>query len=138
MPALTRWFVKTSLLYFFLALLLGVLLAARSVLPIPEAITAFSPIYFHAFLVGWVSQLIFGVVYWMFPKYSLDRPRRSPAMGWTTFALLNLGLLIRLAAEPYHSLNPQAGLGWLLALSALLQWLAGLFFVINTWSRVKA
>jgi hypothetical protein len=26
---------------------------------------------------------------------------------------------------------------WLVALSAVLQWLAGMVFVVNTWARVK-
>jgi Trk-type K+ transport system membrane component len=30
-----------------------------------------------------------------------------------------------------------AGLGWILALAAFLQWLGGMTFVLNTWSRVK-
>ncbi|MDD5468308.1 MAG: hypothetical protein PHS96_10915 [Anaerolineales bacterium] len=137
MPTLTRWFVKTSLFFFSLALFLGMLLAAHSAWPLPAFLGAFGPIYFHTFLVGWVTQLIFGVVYWMFPKYTLERPRRSPALGWAVYLLINLGLLLRLVAEPYHTLDPAAGMGWLLALSAALQWLAGLFFVINTWGRVK-
>jgi heme/copper-type cytochrome/quinol oxidase subunit 1 len=137
MPKLTRWFVKASLIYFILALISGLLVAARDPLSLPVAISSLNPVYFHLIMVGWVAQLIFGIVFWMFPKYSSQKPRGSESLGWAAFWLINSGLSLRLIGEPLHSLNPQAGFGWILALSALLQWLAGMAFVFNTWSRVK-
>lgn len=137
MPKLTRWFVKSSLVFFVLALLTGLLVAARGPFSLPAEISSISPVYFHLFMVGWVAQLIFGVVYWMFPKQSSEKPRGSEALGWATFWFINIGLVLRLISEPLNTLYPLAGFGWLLAISAVLQWLAGLAFVTNTWSRVK-
>lgn len=137
MPALTRWFLRMALISFILALLLGLLIAARAPLKLDIPSSAFSPIFFHLFMVGWVAQLIFGVVFWMFPKYSKENPRGSEALGWAVFWLLNLGLVLRLIGEPAQVLAPGAQWGWLLALSALLQWLAGVGFILNTWGRVK-
>jgi hypothetical protein len=51
--------------------------------------------------------------------------------------LLNLGLLQRAVAEPLNALRPAPAWGWLVALSAVLQWLAGLAFAANSWPRVK-
>jgi cbb3-type cytochrome oxidase subunit 1 len=137
MPTLTRWFLRSSLIFFTLAMLLGVLHAARSPLNLPAQINAFSPVYFHLFMVGWVTQLIFGVVFWMFPKYSKEQPRGSETLGWATFWLLNLGLLLRLVGEPVQVLLSSPLWGWIVATSAVLQWVAGLLFVFNTWGRVK-
>jgi hypothetical protein len=137
MPLLTRWFIKASLLFFVAALLLGVALAANPLFDLPPIFLVLGPVYFHVFLVGWVTQLIFGVVFWMFPKQSLEWPRGSEKLAWATFWLLNAGLVMRVVGEPYQALNPGGGLGWLLAVSALAQWAAGLFFVFNTWGRVK-
>ena len=137
MPALTRWFVKSALAYLIGALLLGVAVALPAVLPVPPAVRALAPVYFHFFMVGWVGQLIFGVVYWMFPRYAKEKPRGSEPLGWATYGLLNLGLLLRAVAEPLHALQPAPGWGWLLALSAVLQWLAGMAFVLNTWGRIR-
>jgi hypothetical protein len=137
MPPLTRWFIKASLLYLVAALLLGLALAAGGLLDLPPAFLALGPVYFHLFLVGWVTQLIFGVVFWMFPKQSLERPRGDERLAWTAFWLINAGLLLRAVAEPYQAVNPAGKLGWLLAVSALAQWAAGLIFVFNTWGRVK-
>ena len=137
MPALTRWYIKSAMLYLVAALLLGVLLALNSLMRLPGFISFMGPGYFHLFMVGWVTQMIFGVIYWMFPIITRDRPRGSERLGWATFGLLNAGLLLRVAAEPLVALRPSTAWGWLLVLSALLQWLASLFFVFNSWGRVK-
>lgn len=137
MPPLTRWFIKSSLVFFILALAAGLLLAASAVWRLPAFVPALGPVYFHMFLVGWVTQLIFGVVFWMFPKYSMQMPRGSEALGWAVFWLINVGLVLRAIAEPLNAQRPGPVFGWLLALSALLQWLAGMCFIANTWPRVK-
>lgn len=137
MPLLTRWFLRMSLVYFILAMILAVLISSRSPLNLPFPASAFNPVYFHLFMVGWVAQLIFGVVFWMFPKYSKEKPRGSEGMGWAVFWLINIGLVLRVVAEPAQALDPGPLWGWSLALSAVLQWLAGMLFVANTWNRVK-
>jgi hypothetical protein len=48
-----------------------------------------------------------------------------------------VGLLLRVMVEPHVASQPAAGLGWVLALSALLQWLAAVCFIILSWPRVK-
>lgn len=136
MPALTRWFIKTSFLYLALALISGVLLAVQALLNL-NALSGIFPVYIHLLAFGWLTQLIFGVVFWMFPKYSKDQPRRSEILGWWTYALLNIGLLLRAIAEPINSVQPNPVSGWGLVASAMLQFFAGMTFVVNTWGRVK-
>ena len=135
MPPLARWFIRLALIYLVLALLLGVLLVGGPLwgwnLP------GIFPIYIHLFVVGWLTQMIFGVAYWMFPKYSRERPRASEAVGWAVLVLINLGLLLRAVSEPQVAAAPAGPWGWLLVVSALCQWLAGLMFVANSWGRVK-
>ncbi len=136
MPPLTRWFVKTSFIYLALALITGLLLQLQSPLKL-TALAVLFPVYIHLFVLGWLTQLIFGVVFWMFPKQSVERPRGNETLGWWTYALLNVGLLLRVFAEPANSLHPGPLSGWTLVLSASIQFLAGLLFVVNSWGRVK-
>jgi hypothetical protein len=135
MPLLTRWYIRSALVYLIAALLLAVVLA----LPInlPPFIRFMNPAYFHLFLVGWVTQMIFGVIYWMFPIITRAQPRGNERLGWASYMLLNVGLLLRLIGEPLVSTRPETGVGWLLAISALLQWLAAVLFVMLAWPRVK-
>ena len=137
MPLLTRWYIKSALAYLVAALLLAIVLALPNALNLPSFIRFMNPAYFHLFLVGWVTQMIFGVIYWMFPIITRARPRGNERLGWASYILLNVGLLLRVIAEPLTSIRSEAGLGWLLALSALLQWLAAVLFVILAWPRVK-
>lgn len=135
MPRLTRWYLKTSLIHLAAALIIGLLLAAgpTGILDVPAGI---GPLYFHLFMVGWVAQLIFGIVYWLFPKHSAELPHGRSWLGWATYGLLNGGLLLRVVGEPANAARPGEIWGWFLAVSAVLQWLAGLAFIINTWPRV--
>ena len=64
MPLLTRWYIRSALVYLTAALLLAVVLAMP--ISLPSFIRFMNPAYFHLFLVGWVTQMIFGVIYWMF------------------------------------------------------------------------
>jgi hypothetical protein len=137
MPAVTRWFIKSALVYLTAALVLGVVLALPSAVELPAFVRFMSPAYFHLFLVGWVTQMIFGVIYWMFPIISRARPRGNERLAWACYGLLNVGLLLRVAAEPLTSLYAESGAGWLLAVSALFQWLAAMVFVTLAWPRVK-
>jgi len=137
MPTVTRWMIKSSLLFFVAALIIRFIQSLSVLQEVLPWISVLGSVYFHLFMVGWISQLIFGVVYWMFPKQSAERPRGSESLAWAVFWLLNIGLLLRAIGEPLNALEPGKTWGILLAASALLQWLAGMAFVVNTWSRVK-
>jgi hypothetical protein len=78
-----------------------------------------------------------GIAYWMFPKHSVERPRGRNDVAVATYVLLNIGLLLRLIAEPWHAVDPRPVLGALLLISALAQWLAALAFVVHAWPRVR-
>ncbi len=73
----------------------------------------------------------------MFPIITRVRPRGNESLAWASYVLLNVGLLLRVVAEPLVSLRPEAGLGWLLVVSAALQWLAAAVYVTLAWPRVK-
>lgn len=130
MPPVTRWFVKSALLCFIAALAAGVWQAGGGPLWL-------TPVYIHLLVVGWITGMIFGVAYWMFPRYSKDQPRGIDWLAVGSFVLLYAGLLLRLLGEPLLALNPSPGVGRLLVYSALFQWLAGMAFIVNTWPRVK-
>ncbi len=93
--------------------------------------------YIHLLVFGWLTQLIFGVIYWMFPKYTNQFPHGHESLGWITYGSLNIGLLLRAIAEPLQASQPNNLSGALLVVSAILQWLAGVVFIANTWQRVK-
>lgn len=137
MPTLSRWFIKVGLLYFATGLMMGAILLAQPVMGWSPSLQVLRPVYLHFLFIGWVTQLIMGVGYWMFPKQSKEKPRGSEWLGWTVFILLNVGMVFRAIGEPMVVLAPQAGLGWTLAMASTCLLLAGWGFIINTWGRIK-
>lgn len=136
MPKLTRLYIKSAFVYLAAALALGLALALPSSGRSP-LLLGLTPAYFHLFMVGWVTQMIFGVIYWMFPIVSRAAPRGDERVAWAAFYLLNAGLLLRVVGEPLVSVRGAGPIGWLLVLSAALQWLGAVCFVVNAWPRVK-
>jgi hypothetical protein len=132
MPPLARWYIKLAMLYLVGALVVGVLQGLR--VPI---LSVAAPAYVHMLVVGWITQMIFGVAYWMFPKFAPANPRGSNVLGIATFLLLNLGLLLRVVVEPVRTWRPGALPGELLVVAAVAQALAGVGFLLITWPRVK-
>lgn len=135
MPPLTRWFVKAALLYLVTALALAVAMQWPGAAARVPWLAVVWPTYLHLLVVGWLTQLIFGVAFWLFPRHSAARPRGYEGLGWTSFVLLNAGLLLRVVAEPRAALGHDAG--FLLICSAVAQLLAGGVFVANVWPRVR-
>lgn len=127
MPTVTRWALKTALGWAATAMLVGVLLAWPGAPSLPY------PTYLHLLTVGWLSNLIFGVAHWMFPRASAEQPRGDVRTAWAGWGLLNAGLLIRIAGEGMFGAQHSPAL----VLSALLQLLAVWSWVIHLWPRVK-
>jgi hypothetical protein len=127
MPAVTRWVLRTALLWAIVATATGVMLVWPGSPAFPY------PTYLHLFMVGWLSNLIFGVAHWMFPRASATQPRGDARLAWMGWGLLNIGLLFRVVGE---ALRPVAMDRWLL-ISAAVQFVAVLFWVAHLWPRVK-
>lgn len=137
MPTLTRWFIKTALAYFVAALALGAAMHSRFLTEAMPFLGAFWPGYLHLLMVGWITGLILGVAYWLFPRPDRSRPAPSAILGWIAYLGLNAGLLIRVVAEPITALHPATPWRWLLPVSGILQLAAACAFAALIWPRVR-
>lgn len=137
MPMLSRWFIKTGLIYLLIGSLLGTILLVQPVLGWSARWQVVRPVYLHFIFIGWVTQLIMGVGYWMFPKYSKEKPRGNEKLGWFVYFSLNIGLILRAIGEPVMTLDPRSGWGWVLVIASLCLLLSGWGFILNTWGRIK-
>ncbi len=136
MPTLSRWFIKAGLIYFVLAMLMAVLLKFPVQPELAVWIAPFRAVYYHFLVLGWITQIIFGVSHWMFPRRSKKNPRGHELLGWLVFICLNLGLILRAGSEPFL----QSGtilVKLILTASAVFQVSASLFYTLHIWSRVK-
>lgn len=135
MPTLTRWFLRAAMLYLVAALGLGIYMAA------PGSPILFGPWfapYIHFLVLGWATQMIFGVGLWMFPRRKPLDLAATPWLDWLCFWSLNVGLVARAIAEPIVAQRRSEGAAAVLIMSAVLQLVAVAAFVVLAWPRVTA
>ena len=136
MPTLTRWYIKTALGWLVVALGAGVGLQAG--IASIELRARLWPVYLHVITIGWLTGLVFGVAWWLFPRPGKDMSDRTP-LGWTSYLLLNAGLLGRVVAEPLvGTARPGDWEAVVLALAALAQLGGVTMFAMVIWPRVRS
>ncbi len=138
MPLITRTLIKTALVWAIAGMLLSAAWLLQIAIPLHPLLRFVQPTALHLIVVGWLTQLIFGIALWMFPPWTKAQPRGPDAANWTCYGLLNAGLLLRLIAEPLNSYRPGPLLGSTLVVAALLQVAAISIFVALAWTRVRA
>jgi hypothetical protein len=151
MPITSRAFIKASIVYLCIGAVLGALLFVHRWYPLGAAVAPLRVTHIQMLIVGWLTQLILGVAWWLFPPLKIGlRPgqtkpvrrgqqqRGSEPLFWVTFVCLNLGILLRGLGEPLYSWT---GLDLFVALSGfsgLFLLVAAVSFVANMWGRIRA
>lgn len=139
MRKVTRWMVVSAFLHLLGAIWLYVAVSIPS-LPEQFAYLRFAtPALFHWLVMGWATQMIIGVAYWMFPRPPVVR--NIPAhfwdvMAWSVFVLLNMGVVLRVIAEPMLGYTRAPIWQVLTVMSAVFQALAVVLAVNLLWVRV--
>jgi hypothetical protein len=150
MPTASRAFVKISILYLAMGAVLGALLLISRWIPLMPEIAALRISHIEFLVVGWLTQLIMGVAWWLFPTLvvglRLGEPkpvrrgqaqRGSEPLFWITFFSLNLGILLRALFGPLYTWTKLGLFNALASVSGLFLLAAAVGFVLNTWGRVR-
>lgn len=132
MPRISRWTIRMAMLY----LLLGMAGWTAYTLDwtLPGNFSQVRPVSIHFLTMGWLTQLIFAVMYWMFPIITRANPYGKTWIAWLGWAELNLGLIARAIFE---IAVPPGTQNWGLVGSALLQWSGVTMWIVVCWARVK-
>lgn len=151
MPTTSRVTIKASIVYLAAGATLGALLFVHRWLPLGPAIPVLKITHVQFLVVGWLTQLILGVAWWLFPPLKIGRERGSglPArrgqeqrgsepLFWLTVALLNLGTLLRGLAPALYTWTRIEAFTALAGLSGFVLLAAAVAFVLNMWQRVRA
>ncbi len=125
------------MIYLLAGMVAGALYWANVQWAFAPILAALNPTYLHLLVVGWLTELIFGVVYWMFPIISKVNMRGDPRLAWAVFLSLNAGVLLRVVCEPWRAISPNSANGIGLVLSALLQVVGAYLFILVCWPRVR-
>lgn len=137
MPRITRVFIRTAMINMLIGLACSALLLVNQVLHLNDALWALQPTSYHLLTVGWLTQLIAGVALWLFPPLSREMPRGDPRLTWSAYGALNLGLLLRVVAEPLHTWHASTLLAAALVATGVLQMLAIWLIVLALWPRIR-
>lgn len=134
MPPITRYFIKSGMIYF----VLGIVLAFYAELPGVKTGALLLPVYWHMLVIGWLTQIIMGVSIWMFPRTKKQRQNIQSFTAVAAFWTLNAGLILRILAEPFIPIV-QSGLMFtvIIVLSSGLQVLSVIFYLIEIWPRIQ-
>jgi len=149
-PTTSRIFVKASIIYLCLGATLGALMYIHRSISLGPWVNYVRVMHIQMLVVGWVTQLILGVGWWLFPPLMIglrtDAPlpvrrgqtqRGSEPLFWATFACLNTGILLRVLFEPLYTWTKIDLFLFLTGVSGLFLFLAAIAFVTNMWSRVR-
>jgi len=126
-PKISRWLVRTALLYLVAGAALGGLLLA-----VPTAGgQGWWRAHAELMLFGWVLQLAMGVAYWILPKHAAGPPRGPETLAAGIHPLLNAGIVT--SAVAWLAMLPPA----VLAAGRALELSAVVLFAVAAWPRVK-
>jgi hypothetical protein len=148
MPLTSRVLIKASILYLGLGAILGALLLVNRWVPLNPKIVLLKASHVQVLLAGWLTQLIMGVAWWLFPPLprhpGAELPvrqgqiqRGSEPLFWVTFVCLNAGVLIRAIFDPLYGWTQVHLYQALSGLSGLLLLAAVVLFVANMWRRTR-
>jgi hypothetical protein len=99
MPTVSRFTIRAAALSIVLGMLLWNAAAVLSSAGNPRLGGALAVPSMHLLMVGGLTQMVFGVAWWMFPVRSKGRGRGHPAFAWAAFVLVNLGSLARVSGS---------------------------------------
>lgn len=128
MPLVSRFMIKAAFAWLLLALVGSAAVAAW---PMPGYVwpgAAARAAVMHLLTVGWLTQLIFGVAHWLFPRYSRERPHGAAWLVWVAFVAMNLGVAGRLVGS---------NAVWGETVGGSLQFAGILAMTVAIWPRVR-
>lgn len=123
MSRLTILFIKSSLIYFGIAALVGL-----DITFMPGHLGILMPMHAHLMLLGWICMMIFGVAYHILPRFSAS-PLYSDKMANAQFYLSHVGLIGMAASFVLRNYTDMGGM--MLALFSIVSAVAVFLFVIN-------
>ena len=130
MPRLSVWFIRASLIYLLAGFMLGALLLANNGIEFMPSAWELLPAHVEFLLAGWVVQLALGTAYWILPRHTRGLARGSTELGWLSFRLFNLGVLLTASSGLLPGAFQFAG--------RVLEVLAAGLFLVLIWPRIKA
>jgi heme/copper-type cytochrome/quinol oxidase subunit 1 len=131
---LARRYIRTSLVFAAISVLLGMRMIAQRLLEKPQPLRWLPTAHGHIFLVGFVTMMIMGVAIWMFPRPK--GARYSSLLSEVCYWLITIATAVRGIGEVAASYSTLRFWLWLSAIGGMAQGVAILLFIANIWTRI--
>jgi cbb3-type cytochrome oxidase subunit 1 len=133
MDSFTRRFIKASLVWLCVGVVIGLAMAVR-----PQ-LTVYRPAHIHALLLGFVAMMIFGVAYHVIPRFA-GRVLVHPRLATMHLVAANVGLAAMVCGFVARvSGSHLLGFGGaLLGVGGLLSSAGAVSFAFNVWRTMDA
>ncbi len=131
MNELSKIFIKTSLIYFAIGTVIGLLITIGP---------GYSFMHSHFTLIGWPSFFIFGLAYEIIPRYS-GKPLFSEKLGFIHFWLGNIGVVGLALSYPFMRMYMLKEKDFsdallLVTLFGLIETISIFMFIYNIWKSI--
>lgn len=130
MPVISRWMIRSSLIYLFLGTLMGAVMLIHKAYPLHPAVWQLLPLHIEITLFGWIIQLTLGTGYWMLPRFLKAPHRGSKKAAIVMVMLLNTGIWLNVMADILTTEIPVQLIGRGFELSAVV------IFLMLHWNRI--
>lgn len=95
------------------------------------------PVWIHMLVLGWMTQWIFAISLWMFPRSKDGYRKRESLRTWSMLVCWNTALFARVLFEVEIVETAPAIRQIILGIAVLLFWIASVLYVIEIWPRVR-
>ncbi len=131
MSRITVWFIRSSLAYFGIGVVIGICMVFY-----PGMTGSLRFIHVHLNLLGWISMMIFGVSYHIFPRFSGKQLWSEPLAMWHLITA-NMGLIGMAVSYPLR--GPANSLpDALFIVFSILEAASVFMFLINMFATIRA
>jgi heme/copper-type cytochrome/quinol oxidase subunit 1 len=121
MPKYAVLFLKTSLIYLLFGTFLGFLILSNKAYSFSSKIWLLLPIHIDILIFGWFLQFIFGVAFWIMPRFIGKNSYGNEKLVLISYILINLGIFTRFINR----------------FGIIVIFLGIIFFISNLYSRVR-
>lgn len=127
MSKITVWFIRCAMIYFLIAILLGIYMSVAG------PVYPWMPVHAHFNLLGWMSMMIYGVAYHILPRFS-GKPLWSDRLSYAQLWLANIGL-VGMAIGWF--VRGTAGDSAVLLVFSVIEAVSIVFFILNMMLTIK-
>ena len=133
MPNLSIIFIRTGLIYFIFGFILGAFLLFNKAYPFNLILWQLLPLHYLILFFGWILQLVFGVAFWIMPRFGKSYGKTW--LAWSCYLFLNTGLVTLISSYFLIFLNEEIKSLYILA--TILIYLGISCFVFFIWPRIR-